>query len=196
MTAPWAEAPDIDVDELVSMQEHGFEPHEPWRCDSTGEAEWCLSHVAAIDAELETIHAQRVEWQARLNDWEADAIRAPMGRRLFFVGALQDYARRLREADPKAKSLKLPSGTVTSRSRPEQVVVTDEAAVIAWAKESGLDVVQVKESIRLRDLRSAVDIHEGKAISPNGEVLPGVVVEGATVTFTVTPVRAEAGGVA
>ncbi len=160
---------------------------DPWAIDCYGEAEWACAKVAAVDAELARIDQQYHEWLERLYAWHNEAIRPLEERREFFANHLGDYLRRLREADPRTKSLALPSGKVASRVTPARPVVVDEAAVIDWARASDHDVVKVVESVRLAELRKVVVVDGEKVVDPStGDVLPGVAVEGERLSVTVT----------
>ncbi len=163
-------------------------PIPGWSIESYGEAEWACAKVSTVDADLARIDQQYDEWLGRLNAWRDDAVKPLQERREFFAGHLSDYLRRLREADPRTKSLALPSGKVASRITPARPIVVDEVAVIEWAHSSDhAEVVKVVESVRLAELRKAVVVDGEKVVDPStGDVLPGVAVEGERLTVTVT----------
>ncbi len=163
-------------------------PLDRWSIQTDGEAEWACARTGAIDAELARIGQQYEEWLERLDDWRNAAVRPLQKRREFFVGHLADYLRRLREADPRTKSLVLPSGKVASRITPARPVVVDETAVIDWARSSDrAELVKVVESVRLAELRKLVKLAGDKVVDPSTrDVLPGVAVEGERLSVTVT----------
>jgi phage host-nuclease inhibitor protein Gam len=165
-----------------------LDTEESWSVQSYGEAEWACAKVAAVDAELARLDQQYEEWLERLNDWRNAAVKPLQQRREFFAGHLADYLRRLREADPRTKSLSLPSGKVSSRITPARPVVVDEAAVIAWVHASDhAELVKVAEFIRLSELRKFVVVDGEKVVDPStGDVLPGVAVEPEHLNVTVT----------
>lgn len=107
---------------------------QAWRIDGTGSAAWALAKVAEAEAAIEDATAQAVEWYGRIDAWLVEQS-APHRRTLnYFTGQLERYALDVREADPKRKSLVLPGGKVQTTSKRAKVIVTDEAAVIEWAK--------------------------------------------------------------
>ncbi len=163
-------------------------PVGTWSVQSYGEAEWACAKVAAVDAELARINQQYQEWLERLNDWRNDAVKPLQERREFFAGRLSDYLRRLREENPRKKSLPLPSGKVSSHRQQPRAVVVDEVAVIKWARASDhAELIRVVESVRVDDLRKLVKVDGEKVVDPStGDVLPGVVVEPERLNVTVT----------
>lgn len=130
-----------------------------WRIDGTGSAAWAMAHYAEADAAIKALEAQAVEWYARIDEWLAHGAK-PYRRTLeFFEGQLERYALDVREADPKRKSVTLPSGKVQTTARAAKVVVTDEDAVEAWALETNPGLIKWTSKVPLSSLREAVQIH-------------------------------------
>ncbi len=114
---------------------------QAWRIDGTGSAAWAMAHVAQAEAALSDLTAQAVEWYGRIDEW-LDHESAPFRRtRDFFAGQLERYALDVREADPKRKSITLPDGKVQTTGKAARVIVTDEDAIIEWAKVHAPDAV-------------------------------------------------------
>lgn len=136
-----------------------------WRVEDDGAAEWAMRHLAVVEQDAADVETQATAWVERIAEWQARATRPLQTRAAFFRAHLEDYALRRREADPRAKSLTLPSGVVRTRVRGGDVVVADETALIAWAHEhlgshdDGL-VVKVVESVRVSELRKLVTVVE------------------------------------
>ena len=131
---------------------------QAWRIDGTGSAAWALAKVAEAEAAIEDATAQAVEWYGRIDAWLKDQT-APHRRTLnYFTGQLERYALDQREADPKRKSVPLPGGKVQTTAKSAKVIVTDEAAVIEWAKVHAPEAVKTEtvESVRLGPLRARV----------------------------------------
>lgn len=101
-------------------------------------AEWAMSHVAAIDANVSMLVQQRDAYVARIERHHAAAVKRLAGRRAFLEAHLIGYASAFRARDPKRnKTLHLPSGVVKStESRPVPEIAPDgDDAVVAWARE-------------------------------------------------------------
>ena len=131
---------------------------QAWRIDGTGSAAWALAKVAEAEAAIEDATAQAVEWYGRIDEWLKDQT-APHRRTLnYFTGQLERYALDVREADPKRKSVALPGGKVQTTGKSAKVVVTDEVALIEWARTHAPGAIkrEVVESILRTPLRTIV----------------------------------------
>ena len=119
-------------DELAEV--HRFEVHDD------GAAEWCMAHVAAIDANLAELKEQRQAYIDRINRWHTAAVVRLGGRRGFFAGHLERYAAAFRARDPKRnKTLHLPSGVVKSSEAQPKVAVLNPEQLVRWALENMTD---------------------------------------------------------
>lgn len=131
-----------------------------WRIDGTGSAEWAMAHVVEANATLDALAAQAAEWYERIDAWLAESSAEARGKLAFFTAHLERYALDRREADPKAKTLTLPSGKVRTTASPAAVVVTNPAAVLAWARQHYPGLVsqppQPDERVLVSDLRTVV----------------------------------------
>ena len=130
-----------------------------WSIEDTGAAEWSMRKLAHVQAEIASTNARAAEFIRQIERWRQDQLKPLVRPAEFFDAALQDYLRRVREADPKKKSVKLPSGEITStlsRERPG-IVQGSEAEFIGWAKSSGLDnLVRVKEEPDVNEMKKVV----------------------------------------
>jgi phage host-nuclease inhibitor protein Gam len=135
------------------------EPARRWTVTDDGTAEWAMRHVAAADAELAALGAQADEWAGRIKAWFDQRARPVLATRGFMAAHLEAYALRRREANPKHKTLTLPSGVVRTSYVSAKVEVDDDATVAAWAEEHGLaSVVKVTKKVYVGDLRDEVEV--------------------------------------
>jgi phage host-nuclease inhibitor protein Gam len=97
---------------------------------------------------------------------------------------LEAYHRNVLQSDPTAKTVKLPSGTLIARKRPDNVEIDDEDAFLSWAIHHRRD-----EFIRIVPEKRSVDRNVVKEYAlKHGEVLPGVTAitgDDAGITFKV-----------
>jgi hypothetical protein len=105
-----------------------------WRIESLGEAEWAAQHAADAADDLAALAEQAGRWREKIDAWFESAAKPLRVELAFFENHLQRYGLRLRAADPKKKSLKLPSGTIKTTSHGQTFEVVDEAAVIEWVE--------------------------------------------------------------
>lgn len=139
-------------------------PHR-WRIEHDDVAEWAMRKLVKLRVAQETIDGQAAVWIDKIQAWRDDMVRTDRvaDRIAFFEAHLTDYARRLREADPKRKTFKYPSGKVTTTSYEPKASVVNEEVVIHWAKSVGHgtgDVVQMTEKVMLAPLRAIVELVE------------------------------------
>lgn len=158
MMAQLVEAGAIPEDEIPER----VQPVRRFQIDDDGLAEWAMRHVAELDQDLAVIAAQDRAWKLRIEEWRARTTRAAEARRRFFTGHLEDYQRRRRHANPKAKTLSLPSGKVTSTTTGGTAKVVDTEKVVAWFEEKFpdhfADVVKIEETIKVVEWRKVVRV--------------------------------------
>lgn len=166
MTTPLPPAllsPSSDVEEWVgevATAEPDALPErvQAWRIDGTGSAAWAMAHVARAEAALADLTAQAVEWYGKIDEWLVNQSAPHRRTRAFFEAQLQRFALDQREADPRKKSVVLLSGKVQTTAKAAKVIVTDENAVIEWAKVNAPEAVKTKEvtTLGLTELRLQV----------------------------------------
>lgn len=174
-----------------------LEPLERFEVHDLDSAEWAMTKLAQKQKALAELVEQHATWVRRYDEWLKNES-GPLERDIaYFEGLLTEYARQRREADPKMKSTKLPSGTITSRTQRPALDITDEAALVAFlrnvAAELGKpveDFLAVKVSVKkdaVKSLLAPAGLENGVAVLSDGEPVPGVEVKGGGVGFTVKP---------
>lgn len=166
--AELAEADGLDADavaaDLVDHPDNHVDPDNPhgpiaqaarWRITDDGSAEWALRHVAEAEAELDRLGAQAADWAERINAWFQHQAKPLLAKRAFFSAHLERYALEARAADPKRKSVVLPSGVVQTRVSNPRVQVADPEQALAWAKVHDPDAVKVAEDVQVSKLGHA-----------------------------------------
>lgn len=154
-------SPGSDVEEWVgdiAATDELPERAQAWRIDGTGSAAWAMAHVARAEAALSDLTAQAVEWYGKIDEWLVHESEPHRRTKAFFEGQLQRYALDRREADPKAKSLTLPDGKVSTTAKGAKVIVTDEDAALEWAHSHAPEAVRERTTtyLSLTELREAV----------------------------------------
>lgn len=127
---------------------------------SFGLAEWMMRHRVAIDQNLGMLDEQYADQAERLTRWHAAARHRLEARAQFFDAALVRYAADHRALDPKRnKTATLPSGEISSRESKPAPIVSDEDAVIVWAKDTDAEtLVRVKEEPALAEIKKVVKV--------------------------------------
>lgn len=171
-----------------------------WRPTDLRTAEWAMRKLAAAKRHLAELEASAVAWHQSIDRWfERVSIRWTRTMD-YFEGALIGYAAEVREADPKAKTLVLPSGQVSSVGRQAAPVITDPEALVQWLERNAegmslplADLVkrtEVKKPVAkaVSQLVQVVEVEPGVlGIRFRGLSVPGVDVRPAETSFTVKP---------
>lgn len=161
-----------------------------WQIEDDRTAEWAMRRLASAQSAVEDTKLLAAEWIGRVQAWADQRCRGAEATAAFFEHHLADFALRRRDADPKAKSVVLPSGVVRTVSHAERVVVAEEGPFLAWAYVSlprGIDYDQVVKVTRkpiVSGIRDRVRI-VGDAVLYEDEIVPGLAVAPASVTATV-----------
>lgn len=171
-----------------------------WAVDTVGGAAWAMARIIEAKTTLDAVHAQGAAWHRAIHDWEAAASTLPSRTIDFFTPRLEAYALALRanspldsKGEPKIKKVDLPNGRIQTRKGISSYALTDEAALLAWAKVNLPDAVQVVEKVNLTILKTYTQIvaEKGaamaKVLTADGEVVPGVWATIPEATATVTP---------
>lgn len=167
-----------------------------WRVEDDEDAEWAMRMLVGYATELDGIEIQHRAWVAQIERSLAEARKRIKPRFAFFHGHLEQYALRVRRAEPDKKAVHLPSGRVsTRRATAPAVEIADEAAVLAWLAENLTEqtyekVVKTVEEVRILELRKLVTVKDGKVVRLVGEEaqeVPGCSIREPETTATVSP---------
>lgn len=100
-----------------------------WRIEDDEAAEWAMRKLAIATEDVTRLREQADEWGIRIARWFEQASRQPAKTASFMEERLEDYGIRIRLADPKVKTIPLPSGKIkTTGSEACAEVEDDEAA--------------------------------------------------------------------
>jgi len=184
-------APCVDGD----PQALGLKRYQPWSIGSTEEAEWALRKLIQARTRIAEVEDQAHAFIERIKSWSTEQLSQHLRDEMFFQFHLEEFARAKREADPKLKTLRLPSGSISSRSVGPRPVVTDEAALVEFMKdfcaEMGLPpetYLRVKVEPKLAEVRKILapeGLEKGMAVVTHGEQVPGLEIEPGKTTFSV-----------
>lgn len=131
-----------------------------WAVTDDGAAEWSMRHIANANAEIEKLRLQADEWEARIHQWFTQRAK-PLEAKVAFMSAhLERYALYRREADPKAKTLTLPSGRVRTTRQVPTVVISDADEAIRWTAQNAPEAIKTTHKVLVSDLRHHVHPRE------------------------------------
>ncbi|GIM47590.1 phage protein [Collibacillus ludicampi] len=172
----------------MSLQEQAFqsqEMRESFVIDTKEKAVWALRKLAKIRREMEENQSIADKEIERIKLWLEDVNGALQKDAEYFESLLQAYHRMVLEENPKAKTIKLPHGTLKARKQ-EPDYIRDEEKLLAWTKENQPEAVKVKENVDWSTLKKMiVSTENGVAIDENGQVIEGITVVDRGIKFSV-----------
>jgi hypothetical protein len=154
-----------------------------WRVDTDERADYALRRASMYEEDLARAESFARTQKDQIDRWLEQVTKPMRDGRDYFTGAAADYARRLREADPKFRTLPLPcGGKLTAHDGRGGVDVEDEEAFTAWALEQGHDdVVGVTYKAKLAEIAKRYEVEGERFVAVTGddpatdrEVVPGV----------------------
>jgi len=163
---------------LLEAFEEPQQPEERERFRLTDEnmANWALRKVAKARAEYEEAAKVAEAEIKRIDDWLNGRKRDLEHAEEFFGGLLTAYYLPQHMQNPRQKTFKLPAGQVQIRAQ-QPDYVRDEARLIAWLKGNDMaGYVEIVEKLRWGDLKKQLKQLGDKMLSPDGEVVDGILV--------------------
>lgn len=173
--------------------------------EDDGKANWAFRVLAGVQAEMVSVRQQAEDQRALIAEWEKGELDRLAERERFFEGALADYWRRQLEpevealmakglsfdeawAKVKAKSRKLPAGTLSATKGRESIQIEDDEGFVAWARENALYGLLNTRYTPSKDALAEYGREDGHIVTPDGEKIPGVQVVTQGVTYKAKPV--------
>lgn len=158
----------------------------PFKVTDDATATWAMRKLSAVQQKVDEAKAIYASEVARLDQWLADVTSDYQRSVDYFTALLTEYAIHERDAHDR-KTVKLPHGEVKSRASAAKVVVDDLDLFVKWAEANGVaQVVRVKKEAAASEFASVFDIAGDKVlVSETGEVVEGVSVKPASVSFSV-----------
>jgi len=152
------------------------EERERFRLTDENMANWALRKVAKARAEYEEAAKVAEAEVRRIDDWLNSRKRDLERTEEFFGGLLTGYYLPQHMENPRQKTFKLPAGQVQIRAQ-QPDYVRDEARLIAWLKGNDMaGYVEIVEKLRWGDLKKQLKQLGDKMLSPDGEVVDGILV--------------------
>jgi hypothetical protein len=155
----------------------------------TGQADWAMRKLCRIvesSKEIEELAARQMEPIERWRKGE----QARLDReRSFWEALLVEYHRGVIAEDDKAKSIRLPHGTLESRKLPDRWDF-DEEAFLAWAAANAPEYVRVKTEIDIPLVKKTTTVDDDGSVrfkDGTGDDVPNVAVSVGERRFAVSP---------
>ena len=142
--------------------------------DNLDKAEWAVRKIASYEAvkrEAEDLAKKRID---QIKTWLENE-KATNDKQIEYLSELVRPFAEDKLKDAKKRSLKLPCGTIGFR-KAQPKFDFDNDKLLPWAKENAPEQVETKENVKWGELKKTLAFEQGKAITKDGEVVPGVMV--------------------
>lgn len=166
-----------------TVVEFTTEEEAPRRIETLEDAARYAYGLAETRKEIEKIQdvaaKEIAKWQEKIQqveEWQAEVLKPLLEKVEYFSNLLMDY--HMREyynapndkARAKLKSIKLPYGvTLASREMQPKLEISDEAALLNYARENGF--VEVVEKAKWAEIKKQLTTNGDKVVDSNGEQL-------------------------
>jgi phage host-nuclease inhibitor protein Gam len=182
----------LQLEEMAELEQRRAEL-EGFQVRDISSAEWCLRKLATVQAKRREFETLANAEKERLEAWLSKQCEGLDRDIEFFTAHLTSWHETLLREDPKHnKSVKLPHGTLKSRTTSAQAKKLHDDDLLKHIKDAGLvEYIETKESVKWNDYKKSLDIivdsDNGSVfvIDETGHVVPGVEVEPVKITFKV-----------
>lgn len=159
----------------MNAQPQHFDPDPlPDKVDSVVAVTHTLAQMRRIQEQIASFEERAQAERERVEWWLSNVTEALRNKLAAAESMLTTYHESQFDQDSKKISIKFPGGTLKSRGTKDLWQVSDEEAVVKWAKESRPELVKVTESLRKGDANKVFGAFKGKVIdTETGELIPG-----------------------
>jgi len=164
------------IEELSVDTPEKQEQKERFRVKDKEQAEWCLRQISRLMREQEEIESTAQAEIEKITAWKNDQTESIQKSISFFEYLLIEYHQQILKENPKAKTIKLPSGKLEARkAQPE--FQRDVETMLPWVEQNRPEYIVVKKDINWAGLKKILEYRNGTGIDPDtGEVVPGLTV--------------------
>lgn len=181
-----AEIYDNVDDDIVELLAPADSDHADFTVHDVASADWAVRVIARHERHFAAYEAAALRVidiaQARI-DHEREGIEDEKQRlatsTAYLRSLLEGWHRSILDADPKAKTVRLPAGHLVARKAPDVVDIIDVDGFKAWAEVNAPDLLRTTVAPDKPAIKKLAHV-DGRVVDDAGEVVPGVEwVEGA-----------------
>lgn len=151
---------------------------EEFTIDDQSKADWALRKLRELKQEKERNEEFAKQEKERIDEWlERENGKIDQSIQ-YFEGQLAAYLDRLRQDNPKLKSVSLPNGRIGFRRRPAKWTYNDEVLLDGLKENGREDLIKRKETVDKQSLKKSVKVVDGRAVDPEtGWIVEGIEIE-------------------
>jgi hypothetical protein len=181
--------PDLDAQLDVALDDTDTATSSgAFSIDTLEQANWAVRKIAQHRARFDEAQALADAEHERVDAWLRDQRHSRDKATGFLEALLRRFHEQRLDADPKAKTIKVPAGELTARKAPDRLEV-DEEPFVAWARATGHDhLLRVTVAANKTEIRHAIGdvMADGRVVDGDtGEFMPGVLYVEGDVRFSV-----------
>ena len=176
--------PDLGELKEIATSEEAPEK-ERFRVENKEQAEWCLRQISRLLSKREEVKSLAQAEIEKITAWKNDQTESIQKSISFFEFLLIEYHQQIFKENPKAKTIKLPSGKLEARkAQPEYL--RDKETMLPWVEQNRPEFVITKKELDWAGLKKVLKYENGMGIDPDtGEAVPGLKVIERGMTFSV-----------
>jgi hypothetical protein len=147
--------------------------------DDIDKADWAVRKISFYQQRIDDAKALADTRIQQINAWLDKETQDNIKQIAFFESVLRPFAD-AQLLGSKKRSFNLPSGTIGFRKAGIKFQIDGEPVsgksdkLTKWVKENQKDYLVVKEETDWGEFKKTLRVHEGKAITADGETIPGV----------------------
>lgn len=163
-----------------------FDQEERFTVDNDKKAEWALSKIRALKADMARYVAVCDDMITEYEAKKKAAQERYEQETSWFKSQLAQYFESVPKRKTKTQEVyELPGGTLRKKY-PAPQYKRDNKKLVAWLKDSGMsDYIKVSESADWATLKKGIQVQGNVAITEDGEIVEGVIVIERPPTFEV-----------
>ncbi len=178
---------ELELQELEGV-ELNEETKERFKIEDIDQLNWAFRKINALKGELDKKRELAAAEIERITMWINEEKKPIEDSINYFEFLIKEYHLKQLEENPKAKTLTTPYGKSESRASKSQPKLTDKETALNFVKENNLDEF-IKEDINWGEFKKSlsvanIDDHQ-VVVDENGQAVPGIEVEPASVNFKV-----------
>ncbi len=148
--------------------------HDGFSITDVGAAMWAMRKIAQAKAQIELNKQLAAAEIAKIEAWHQRTNKEHVRTVEHMETHLVAYYDGLRAADPKFRTLDLPTGKVKRRALPQDYD-RDDVQLIAWASSFATDLLEVTTAVQWGELKKRIKPDGDRAVDMlTGEVIPGI----------------------
>jgi seryl-tRNA synthetase len=148
--------------------------HDGFSITDNGGAMWAMRKIGQAQEQIEANRKLATAEIEKIVAWNQRANKEHERTVEYMEAHLLAYYDRLRAADPKLRTLDLPTGKIKRRQLPQDYD-RDDKQLVAWAEAFATDLLKVETAVKWGDLKKRLKPCDGQAVDTlTGEVIPGI----------------------